>query len=207
MAPSWSWASVEAPVQPRFIFNSGNGLIALADVRAAEVALETDNAFGSVKAGWLRVWGRLNRVKAAKRKAYYGRNKATSLMDGATGEKLWFCSDTVEGYELVESEKGIEKIVWTPLTLRFGNRTVECICLCLIEDAIGSEDGFVKTGKKVYRRLGSGNFGRLPSMLRQDKLLMGLGAFPDVQVKDEQGQELAKGFKRKKDGLKEFVLI
>jgi hypothetical protein len=76
----------------------------------------------------------------------------------------------VEGYELVESGKGIEKLAWTPLTLRFDTKTVECICLILIkvqvEDGIGSEDGFVKTGEKVYRRLGSGNFGRLPSMLR-----------------------------------------
>ncbi|KAF2814230.1 uncharacterized protein BDZ99DRAFT_379687, partial [Mytilinidion resinicola] len=47
VAPSWSWASVEAPVQPAFIFNFGNGLVALADVRAAEVALESDYAFGS----------------------------------------------------------------------------------------------------------------------------------------------------------------
>jgi len=214
VAPSWSWASVEAPVQPRFIFNSGNGLIPLADVRHAEVALETDYAFGSVKAGWLRVCGRLKRVKAAERKAYHNRGKAsksTSLTDEATGEKLWFCSDTVEGYELVESGKDIEKLVWMPLTLRFGTRMVECTCLCLIEvqaeDGIGSEDGFVKTGEKVYRRLGTGNFGRLPSMLRQDRLLMELGTYPDVQVKDEQGQELAKGFKRKEDGLEEFVLI
>lgn len=214
VAPSWSWASVEAPVQPRFIFNSGNGLKALADARAAEVALETDYAFGSVKAGWLRVWGRLNRVKAAERKAYNSWDKAkksTSLTDEATGEKLWFCSDTVEGHQLVESGKGIEKLVWTPLTLRFDTRMVECICICLIEvqaeDGIGSEDGFVKTGEKVYRRLGSGNFGRLPSMLRQDRLLMELGAYPDVQVNDEQGQELAKGFKRNEDGLEEFVLI
>ena len=61
--------------------------------------------------------------------------------------------------------------------------------------------------ERVYRRLGSGNFGRLPSMLRQDRLLMELGTYPDVQVKDGQGQELAKGFKRKEDGLEKFVLI
>jgi hypothetical protein len=88
----------------------------------------------------------------------------------------------VEGYELVESGKGIEKLVWMPLALRFDTTTVECICLILIEaqvkDGIGSEDGYVKTGERVYRRLGSGDFGRLPRMLRQDKLLMELGAYP-----------------------------
>jgi hypothetical protein len=36
---------------------------------------------------------------------------------------------------------------------------------------------------------------------------MELGAYPNVQVKDEQGQELANGFKRKEDGLEEFILI
>ena len=206
VAPSWSWASIEAPVQPRFIFNSGNGTVALADVRAAEVALDTDYAYGTVKAGWLRIWGRLNRVKAAEKKA-----ESISLTDEATGEKLWFCSDTVEGYELVESGNGIETLVWMPLTLRFDRSMVECNCLCLIqvqeEDRIGSEEGFVRVGEKVYRRLGTGNFGRIPSMLRQDKLLMGLGAYPDIRVNNEQGQELTKGFKRKEDGLEEFVLI
>jgi len=58
----------------------------------------------------------------------------------------------MEGYELVESGKGIEKLAWMPLTLRFDTRTVECICLILIEmqmeDGIGSEDGFVKTVRK-----------------------------------------------------------
>ena len=39
----------------------------------------------------------------------------------------------MEGYELVESGKGIEKLAWMPLTLRFDTRTVECICLILIE--------------------------------------------------------------------------
>jgi hypothetical protein len=33
------------------------------------------------------------------------------------------------------------------------------------------------------------------------------GIYPDVQVKDEQGQELAKGFKRREDGFEEFVPI
>jgi hypothetical protein len=213
-APSWSWASIEAPVQPRFIFPAGNGLIALADVRAAEVELETDYAFGSVTAGWLRVWGRLNRVKATERKAFYDWDKSSksiSLTDEATGEKLWFCSDTVEGHELVKSGKGTEKILWIPLTLRFDTRMVECTCLCVIEveekERIASKGGFVKAGEKVYRRLGTGNFGRITSMLRQDKQLMELGAYPNIQRDNVSGEDLAKGFKRKEDGLEEFVLI
>jgi hypothetical protein len=87
---------------------------------------------------------------------------------------------------------------------------MECICLCLIEvqaDGIGSDDAFVNTGEKVWRRLGTGNFGPLPSMLRQDKLLIELGAYPEVQARDEQGQEPAMGFKRKEAGFEVFVLI
>ncbi|KAF2103062.1 hypothetical protein NA57DRAFT_32577 [Rhizodiscina lignyota] len=214
VAPSWSWASVEAPVQPRFIFNSRNDMIALADVRAAEVSLETDYVYGSVKAGWLRVYGRLNRIKAAGWKGHNSWDKTTKsayLTDEATGETLWFCSDTVEGYQLVQSGKGIDKLVWMPLTLRFGSNMLACTCLCLIEageqEGIGTGDGFVKQDEKVYRRLGTGDFGRLPSMLRQDKLLVGLGAYPDIQVKDGQGQELAQGFRRNEEELEEFVLI
>ena len=207
VAPSWSWASIDAPVQPGTFCYFGNEMVALADVREAETALETDNAFGSVKAGWLRVWGRLNRVRAAEGKVNRGRDKTYSLIDAATNEELWFCSDTVEGYELVESEKSIEGIVWTPLTLRFDNRMVECTCLVLIEDEVRTGDPFVKTGEKVYRRIGSGNFGRAPSMLRQDKLLLGLGDFPNVQVSNEQGKELANGFKIREADFEEFVLV
>ena len=205
VALSWSWASIEALVQPRFVFNFGNDVVALAEVHAADVALETDNPFGSVKAGWLRVWGRLNRVSAAKSKAGRGHDKADNLMDAATGEELWFCSDTVEGYELTESN--VDKVVWTPLTLRFSNNTVECIALVLVEDETASDDVFARTGEKVYRRIGSGNFGRIPSMLQQDNLLLGLGTFPNVQMQAEQGQELANGFKTNEDRLEEFILI
>jgi hypothetical protein len=214
VAPSWSWASVEAPVQPRFILNSDNGLVALADVRGAEVVLETGYAFGSVKAGWLRVRGHLNHVKAVERKPHYSwdkSKKSTSLTDETTGEELWFASDTVEGYEIVESGKYMDKVVWMPLTLQFGARMLNCTCLCLIEaqaeNRIRSENGVIDAGAKVYRRLGSGNFGRVPSMLRQDRLLMELGAYPDIQMKEEQGQELAKGFRRKEDEMEDFILI
>jgi hypothetical protein len=76
-----------------------------------------------------------------------------------------------------------------------------------VEGRSGLEDVFVKTGEKVYRRRGTGNFGRIPSMLRQKRLLMQLGTFLDIEVKNGEGQELAKCFKRREDGLEEFVLI
>lgn len=129
-----SWASIEAPVQPRYIFH--NELVALADVRAAVVALETEYQFGPARAGWLRIWERLNSVRSSETKQYNSWDKTTksmSLTDRATGEKLWFYSGTVEGYKLVNSSKGIDKLVWMPLTLSFDTSMVECSCLCLIE--------------------------------------------------------------------------
>ncbi len=74
-------------------------------------------------------------MKAAERKPYKKSNnkKVTSLRDEATGETLWFTSDTTEGYQLVESSKDIEKLVWMPLTLRLDSGMVECTCLCLVE--------------------------------------------------------------------------
>lgn len=214
VAPSWSWASIEAPSQPRRIFNSDRNLIALADVLASKVALKTDFAFGSVTGGWLRLRGRLKGVKAASTKALYDwdkSSKSTSLTDETTREKLWFCSDTVEGYELVASRKSIGRVMWMPLTIRFASRTAECNCLVLLrvlaEDGLVNGIGFVKPGEKVYRRLGTGNFGRLPSMLRQDKLLLELGNYPDIQVEDEQGGLLGSDFKREEVGMEEFILI
>jgi len=213
VAPSWSWASVEAPVQKCSIFNTGQ--VALADVLASDVALKTDFVFGSVKGGWLRVRGQLNHILSAQTKSFYNWEKdsqQTSLKDKATGENLWLCSDTVEGGELVKSRKNLEKMKWMPLTLRYGP-ALSCNGLVLMEvqaeEEIGREYGFVKAGEKVYRRLGSCDFGRIPSMLKQDKLLMNLGTWPDIQVVEAQvqGPELVKGFKRKEDKFEEFVLI
>jgi hypothetical protein len=210
VAPSWSWASTEAPVQPQLIFRIG--LIALVDVRAADVALKTDYTFGSVKGGWLRIWGRLNRVKSAETKQQYSwdeKTRSTLLTDEVTGETLWFCPDTSEGLEIVKSRKAIQSLIWMPLTLRFSANMLECKCLCLVQvqagEEVGKEYGFVKSGEKVYRRVGSGNFGRIPSILRQDKLLMALGTYPDSQVTNEE--VLQNGFKRREEGFEEFVLI
>ncbi|KAE9372590.1 HET-domain-containing protein [Stipitochalara longipes BDJ] len=212
VAPSWSWASIDAPVQPNFIFPSSTTLIALADVRAADVTLATDYEFGSVKSGYIRLFGRFNNIKAAQRKALNSwDSKSTKLTDAATGETLWFCSDTVEGYEMIKSRKEVQKIVWMPLTLELSG-TISCKCLVLIEvpvkqGGIVEKDSFVKRGEKVYRRLGTGNFGRIASMLQQDKLLLSLGAYPSTQVQDGQRGQLAKEFRRKEEGMHEFVLI
>jgi hypothetical protein len=73
------------------------------------------------------------------------------------------------------------------------------------DEDFGKEYGFVKPGEKVYRRVGSGNFGRIPSMLREDKLLMALGTYPDSQTTNEK--ELQDGFQRREGGFEEFVLI
>jgi hypothetical protein len=44
-------------------------------------------------------------------------------------------------------------------------------------------------------------------MLQQDKLLLRLGSYPDIQVQERQGGSLAEGFKRREEGMHEFVLI
>ncbi|KAL8660622.1 MAG: hypothetical protein Q9202_006367 [Teloschistes flavicans] len=201
VAPSWSWASIDAPVQPRLICRSGGGFVALAVARAAEVALDTENTFGSVKAGWLRLRGCLNHVRATD---LY---EPADLVDKVTGEELGFCSDTVEGYEMMGSESDLRKIVWVPLTLQFAGGILRCTYLVLIEDEMHGGGAFVKTGEKVYRRIGWGDFGRRLSLFRADKLLMDLGTFPDIEALDGQGEALVQGFKKREDTLEEFVLI
>lgn len=114
VAPSWSWASVQASVQPRLIFDSSRRFLPLVRARAAEVSLRTENVFGPIKAGWLRIQGCLNPVQAT------GFDRAVDLIDEAAGEALGFCADTAEAYELVKSKRHIGKIFWMPLTLRFG---------------------------------------------------------------------------------------
>jgi hypothetical protein len=64
-------------------------MVSLVGIRSAEVKLETGYAFEPVKAGWLKGWGRLNRVKAAEMKrSTAGTKQGTSLTDAATGEKF-----------------------------------------------------------------------------------------------------------------------
>ncbi|KAL8951391.1 MAG: hypothetical protein Q9222_002641 [Ikaeria aurantiellina] len=200
VAPSWSWASVEAPVQPRLTFNRA-GLVPLARVLAGDVSLETDIVYGSIKAGWMRIRSNLNRVL----KTTLGGNE--DLVDEATGERLGFCPDTLEGYAIMESATDIGKVVWMPLTVLFAPGVARCTYLILIERELDSGRTFTKAGEKVYQRIGCGDFGGIPSLFRLDKSVLGLGTFPDTEVRDDQAGELAKDFRKTADGPEEFVLI
>jgi hypothetical protein len=212
VAPSWSWVSVDAPVQPNFIFPCSKRLVALANVRAADVILATDYEFASIKSSYLRLFGQLNSIKAAQGKGLDGwDSKSIRLTGAATGETLWFFSNTVEGYEIIKSREEVQKMVWMPLTMELSG-ILSCKCLVLVEEPIKlggviEKDGFVEKGEKVYRPLGTGNFGRNASRLQQDNLLLSLGTYPDVQLKDERDGQLQEGFRRKEEGMHEFVLI
>jgi hypothetical protein len=188
VALSWSWASIEAPVQPRQILpeSAGTTLFALADYVDADVALETDFEFGFVRAAWLmmsgharRVSGHARRVREVKDIYRYGRQNL-SLVDDATGEELWFCSDTVEGWELCRSGTSLATgLVWVPITLEFRSDMLSGSALVLLE-VKGKGEEFAQPGEKVYLRLGTGNFGRVPHMLLQDKLLLETGEYQDA---------------------------
>jgi len=125
VAPSWSWAIVEAPVPICGIFYPDESQVrALADVRAVDVKLATDFLFGPVSAGWVRLWGCPRAFSSSYTKPNYdyeGSSVSTSLTDTVTGEKLWFASDTVEGYEMVASRAGLNKVVWVPHMLNAHN--------------------------------------------------------------------------------------
>jgi len=105
-----------------------------------------------------------NRVSAAKMKRMnsWDDTIVTSLTDRITGEKLWFCPDTLEG---CRSDKELENLVWMPLTPNFRSNMIDGKCLCLLEVQGSAANGFVRSGEKVYRQIGTGNFGRVPSML------------------------------------------
>lgn len=135
VAPSWSWASIEASVKPADMFWYGDRLRALVDVRAADVCLASKFAFGPVKAGWLRIWGRLRRVSAADY-----RSRSMSLIDAQTGEKLWFATDTMEGYEMLKSYNGSSKVLWVPLVLNLHGGMIEATALVLTE--VSPAEGF-----------------------------------------------------------------
>ncbi|TGO68116.1 hypothetical protein BOTNAR_0030g00390 [Botryotinia narcissicola] len=222
VAPSWSWASVEAPihnytitasgVSPKYEETPGLKQFALANAIVADVALETEYLFGLVKAGWVRLRGRLNRVKAAYKRApsWNAWEKSVQLIDENTGQGIWFTGDTVEAYEVISWNTGIRSLVWMPLLISFDS-TVSCQCIFLVEvdasDQTGDDGKFVKPGEKVYRRVGSGNFGSVTSSYRQNKLLMELGSYPFTRDNDGQGQALANGFKKREDGFEQIVII
>jgi hypothetical protein len=204
VAPSWSWASIKAEVQPCLIFDETTfPVIPLSSVLDADVELATDFTFGSVKAGWIRLRGVLNRVKRGEMSG-----KSISLTDEVTGEKLWFCSDTLEGHGIIRRGRA-RSLVWMPLSVSF-NDSLSCHCLVLIEvegEQYGGPNEFVRMNEKVYRRLGTGNFGRLVSMLQPNDLVLSLGSYPNIQLGEGQGEELARGFQPKQTGMQEFVLI
>jgi len=123
-APSWSWASVEAPVQPRsFIYNHSHE-IALANVLAADVERTTSFEYGSVNAGWVRLRGLLHPVRS-------GNSRNGSLMDEATGQDFWFCSDTIEGINMVRTGQA-RNLVWMPMFVTF-DQSISGRCMLLME--------------------------------------------------------------------------
>jgi hypothetical protein len=75
------------------IFSSRKTLIPLADVQAADIALATDYEFGSVKSGFLRLFGRFNNVKAAERTAFDSWNPKSTKDTGAATRDWQFWED------------------------------------------------------------------------------------------------------------------
>lgn len=189
----------------------GDSPRALAEVRAADVSLATTFVYRPVTAGWIRIWVCLKPVSASETKKnhdYEGSSVSTSLTDAATcaatGARLRFASDTTEGYEMVASRVGVSKVVWMPLVLNANSSMVDCKVLVLTE--VSPVEGFgggrfVKPGEKIYRRHGTGKFGRIPSLLRQDKLLMALGTLTEDMTDN------LRGFRRDEEGYHEFVVI
>ncbi|KAK1824649.1 hypothetical protein LTR12_000974 [Friedmanniomyces endolithicus] len=213
VAPSWSWASITAAVQPRtpsLPSHEPETQVVLAEVVAVDVQTLTDYAYGAVKSGWIKLRGRLNGVTRVVRSTYRSGSSTTpvlSLIDRATGESLWFSSDTVEGRN--PKAKPVGLLAWMPLKVRFQGTSVECSCLILEEVEAG---GTTMTGYeqqpgrrlRVFRRLGTGNFGRTFERLAEDKLMLslgvyGIGAGSEVPV--------AADFRPREDAYEEFVLV
>lgn len=90
--------------------------------------------------------------------------------------------------------------------LSVDSNTVACTTLVLAEVSPGEESGggtFIKAGEKVYWRLGTGNFGRILSLFRQDRLLMSLGTYPEAF----DMTDIVRGFVRNEVGYQEFVIV
>jgi len=213
VAPSWSWASITAPIQPRMPSlpsHEPETQVVLAEVIAVDVQTLTDYAYGAVKSGWVKLRGRLNAVTRVVRSTYGSGSSTTpvlSLIDRATGESLWFSSDTVEGRNPKAKQVGL--LAWMPLKVRFQGTSVECSCLVLQEVEAGgtSMTGYEQQpGRRlrVFRRLGTGNFGRTFERLAEDKLMLSLGKYV---VASGSEVPLATDFKPREDGYEEFVLI
>ena len=67
----------------------------------------------------------------------------------------------------------------------------------------------MKPGEKIYRRIGTGNFGKLISMLKTSDLVLTLGSYANLPAyaRDVQRQLSGDGFTRKEVGMRDFVLI
>ncbi|TKA73949.1 hypothetical protein B0A55_05645 [Friedmanniomyces simplex] len=213
VAPSWSWASITSPVQPRMPSNpylEPGPRVVLAKVVAAEAQTLTEYAFGAVRSGWIKLRGRLNPVSRVNRSTHRYSDGTTlpllSLIDSATGGSLWFSSDTLEGHGLKAKEVGT--LAWLPLKVRFQRGSIECSCLVLQEVEGGARyTGYEQESRKrlkVYRRLGTGNLGRVVSRLAEDKLVSSLGTYA---VGSGDDALLAAGFRPREDGYEAFVLI
>jgi hypothetical protein len=199
-APSWSWASIEAPVQPRSFVHNHSYEIALTDVLAADTELATDFTFGSVTAGWIRLRGILHSISS-------GSSRNGSLTDAATGQNFWFSSDTTEGINIVRSGR-TSSLVWMPTFVTFDQSiSGKCMVLMRVEGQVyGGKKGFVRNGEHVYRRIGTGNFGKSIDMLSGTELVLSLGTY-GVLGNGKVGQSVMRGFRRREEGMQEFVLI
>jgi hypothetical protein len=62
LAPSWSWASINDPIEHKFFFGTREE-DTLIKIKSAEVELETANVFGQVKGGSICLEGKLFRMK------------------------------------------------------------------------------------------------------------------------------------------------
>lgn len=70
----------------------------------------------------------------------------------------------------------------------------------------GGKNDFVRSGENVYRRIGTGNFGKSIDMLNGTELVLALGTY-GVLGNGQVGQSVMRGFKRKEERMQEFVLI
>ena len=97
------------------------------------------------------------------------------------------------------------------MTPNINGTSLSCDALVLIEVDMSTRAAnsghFVREAEAIYRRLGTGDFGRLLSMLHQDKLLMSLGRYADVPIGGEGQITLADGFRRHENWSDDFVII
>ncbi|KPM43186.1 hypothetical protein AK830_g3361 [Neonectria ditissima] len=84
-APSWSWASTEGSVSNAFLPMHADAIVQQLEVLDAQVDLVSQNPYGQVKSGVLRVAGRLTTAKIAYQDGVMGERRATLLLPDANG--------------------------------------------------------------------------------------------------------------------------